>query len=379
MTETPMYQIAIAGGGLAGLCLAIQAANAGYSVVLFEKEQYPYHKVCGEYISMEAYPFLERLGVPLSQWQLPRISRLTASDVAGRLYPFNLPLGGFGISRYKLDDYLSKLAVEKGVHLLTQTKVTDVQFVSGKCIIKTADRTFMCDVAVGAFGKRSNLDIKWNRGFVHSKAGKLTNYIGIKYHIEYNHPGSEIYLHNFKDGYCGLSKIEDNRSCLCYLTTSANLQQSGNSIAALEKKVLCKNPALKEIFTRARFLYDKPLAISQISFNKKTQVEQHGLMLGDAAGLITPLCGNGMSMAMHSSKLALEAIEPYLLGITNRQQMEKAYQHSWQQAFASRLWMGRAIQQVFGGEKSTSVFLKTMETLPALARLIIRSTHGSPF
>ena len=44
----------IVGGGLAGLTLAIQLADAGYAVVLFEKEKYPFHKVFGEYISMES-------------------------------------------------------------------------------------------------------------------------------------------------------------------------------------------------------------------------------------------------------------------------------------------------------------------------------------
>ncbi len=42
---------AIIGGGLAGLSLSIQLAKAGFKVVLFEKEKYPYHKVCGEYLS----------------------------------------------------------------------------------------------------------------------------------------------------------------------------------------------------------------------------------------------------------------------------------------------------------------------------------------
>jgi flavin-dependent dehydrogenase len=52
----------IAGGGLAGLALSIQCAQAGYRTVLFEKEKYPFHKVCGEYISFESWNFLEELG-----------------------------------------------------------------------------------------------------------------------------------------------------------------------------------------------------------------------------------------------------------------------------------------------------------------------------
>ncbi|HEX6334505.1 MAG TPA: FAD-dependent oxidoreductase, partial [Flavisolibacter sp.] len=48
MAEQP-YDIAIAGGGLAGLCCAILLQRQGRRVVLFEKEKYPFHKVCGEY------------------------------------------------------------------------------------------------------------------------------------------------------------------------------------------------------------------------------------------------------------------------------------------------------------------------------------------
>ena len=69
-----LYDIGIIGGGLGGLTLAIQAAQQGYAVVLYEKEEYPFHKVCGEYISMESWNFLERCGVPLDSWDLPKIN-----------------------------------------------------------------------------------------------------------------------------------------------------------------------------------------------------------------------------------------------------------------------------------------------------------------
>ena len=57
------FDLAIIGGGLAGLTLAIQSANVGYRVVLFEKETYPFHKVCGEYISMESHSYLQKWNV----------------------------------------------------------------------------------------------------------------------------------------------------------------------------------------------------------------------------------------------------------------------------------------------------------------------------
>jgi flavin-dependent dehydrogenase len=135
------FDIAIIGGGLAGLSLSIQCADAGYSTLLFEKENYPFHKVCGEYISNESLPFLERLGIPISSWGLPSMTELNISAPNGRSYQFALPLGGFGVSRYKLDDYLYQIALNKGVTVLTHTKVQDVNFTLNRFEIITDKKT----------------------------------------------------------------------------------------------------------------------------------------------------------------------------------------------------------------------------------------------
>src|SRR5438128_1658559 len=70
------FQIAIIGGGLAGLSLSILLAKSGYKVVLFEKEKYPFHKVCGEYISNESRDFIKTLGLDLDAMDLPEIKKL---------------------------------------------------------------------------------------------------------------------------------------------------------------------------------------------------------------------------------------------------------------------------------------------------------------
>src|SRR5215208_5476201 len=82
----------IIGGGLAGLSLSIQLAKAGYKVVLFEKEKYPFHKVCGEYISLESWNFIEQLGLPLSKMNLPIIKKLIVSSPGGKILESNLDL-----------------------------------------------------------------------------------------------------------------------------------------------------------------------------------------------------------------------------------------------------------------------------------------------
>ena len=373
------YDVGIVGGGLAGLSLSILAADAGYKVVLFEKEVYPYHKVCGEYISFESYNFLQRLGLPLQKWNLPVIKKLQVSDVIGNAYNFPLGLGGFGISRYKLDNALYELALTKGVDVLTNTKVNDVVFEDGAHIIKTNNKNVIVKVAAGSYGKRSNLDVKWKRDFAHKKANKLNNYVGVKYHVRLQLAKDEIALHNFSDGYCGVSAIEDNKCCLCYLTTAKNLSANNNSIEQMQKNVLFKNKLLKNIFNKAEFLYEAPLTISQISFDKKKQVENNILMLGDAAGMITPLCGNGMSMAMHGAVLAFEQTNLFLQQKISRDKMETDYAQNWRKKFSFRLATGRTVQRFMGNDFSTNVFLRLMNALPFLSKQLIRSTHGKSF
>ncbi len=373
------FDIAIAGGGLAGLALAIQSAKAGYKTILFEKEQYPYHKVCGEYISLESWDFLERMGLPLSTMQLPIIKRLQVSAPNGKIFNHELPLGGFGISRYLLDDALSKIAKTTGVVLLENTKVNDIVFEDEVFHIHTSSFAVQSKIAVASFGKRSNLDVKWNRAFVQQKPNKLNNYIGVKYHIKTNYPADLISLHNFENGYCGISQIEEGKCCLCYLTTAENLKKNQNSIEQLQQQVLYQNPYLHKLFTDADFLYNAPVTISQISFNRKAQVENHLLMVGDAAGMITPLCGNGMSMALHSSKIAFENIHAFLQNKISRTHMEKQYTRQWRQQFAKRMQTGRIIQRFFGKSWLTNFFVQTFITFPFLASPLIKQTHGRPF
>lgn len=379
MANNAVYDIAIIGGGLAGLALSIQSAKGGFKVILFEKEQYPFHKVCGEYISLESWDFIEGLGVPLSKKQLPIVNRLMVTAPNGHYIEQPLDLGGFGISRYTLDNTLFQIATTAGVQIETGVKVDDVVFEDDLFSVHSSLGMIQSRVAVGSFGKRSNLDVKWKRPFIFGKQKQLDNFIGIKYHIDIDWPNDLIALHNFKDGYCGISNIEDGKTCLCYLTTAHNLKTHGGSIAFMEEAVLKANPYLKEILEKAVHLYEAPVTIAQISFERKSLIEHHVLMVGDAGGMITPLCGNGMSMALHGSKLAYEAIAPFLRKELSREAMEQRYTRVWTNTFAQRLTIGRWVQRFFGKTWMTNLFVAMLKPFPFLVRAIVKQTHGERF
>ena len=378
-SATEIFDLAIAGGGLAGLTLAIQVKRMGHSVVLFEKEKYPFHRVCGEYISLESGPFLAEMGIDIEALHLPVIKKLMVSSPRGDLLTHDLPQGGFGISRYSLDEKLAHIAIGEGVIIKEHDKVNEIIYADGYFEIYAASGVYRSRAAAGCFGKRSNLDLKWLRPFTRQKPSKLNNYIGVKYHIRSDFPDDAIALHNFQEGYCGISRIEDNRYCLCYLTTAANLKKYHHSIKEMEKGLLGKNPFLEKIFRESTFLFDEPVVISQVSFEKKSLFENHVLMVGDAAGMITPLCGNGMSMAMHAGKIAAGLLHNFLDGKISRPDMEHKYQEEWNRLFSSRLKTGRIIQSLFGKTTTTNLFLKTMKLFPGLISWLVKQTHGKPF
>jgi flavin-dependent dehydrogenase len=373
------FDLCILGGGLAGLALSIQVAEAGFRVALFEKESYPFHRVCGEYISMESYPFLQRLGLDLDGMGLPRISRLQVTAPDGTSLKQELGLGGFGISRYRLDESLAGLATRKGVRLFTGTRVEDASYGDEGFQVFTSAARFHARAVAGCFGKRSNLDLRWKRPFALKKPRPIDNLIGVKYHVAHDMPKDLIALHNFDGGYCGMSAVEDGMYCLCYLTTAENLRSSGNSIPEMEERVLMRNPFLEEVFRKAQFLRSQPVTISQVGFQRKGPVNGHVLYIGDAAGMITPLCGNGMSMALHGSLLAAKRLVAFLEGRIGRQEMEESYTRDWSAHFDLRLKAGRSLHALFGKERITGWALRILKPMPSVTRTLIGWTHGKPF
>lgn len=381
--QAPTYDAAIIGGGLAGLALSIQLVRKGFRVILLEKETYPFHKVCGEYLSKEAWPFLESLGVPLSNMRLPIIDTLQLTAPNGKVFETKLPLGGFGISRYTLDHELFTIAKREGVVVKEGAKVEEVECRMEQYIVQAVSKEGRLEISarlcMSAYGKRSNLDVKWKRAFIESKDKRLNNYIAVKYHITGYAQPNKISLHNFEDGYCGVSEVEEGIYCLCYLTTAANLKKAGGQISKLEEEILGKNPSLASIFSQAIRKASFPVTIAQISFSPKTWVEKGVLMLGDAAGMITPLCGNGMSMALHSSKIVSALAADYLNGRIGFQQMVQQYQQQWHLAFGVRMNIGRLLQRFFGSPVLSNSFVTLFRLVPSLAGPLIRKTHGQPF
>jgi len=373
MSKVTLYDCAIIGGGIAGLSLAIMLAKAGKSVILFEQKKYPFHKVSGGYFSNEGIDFLFSLGVNLIERKLPAIERMIMSSPNGQSINVKLDVGGVGISRYELDNELYHLAVDAGVEVRTEVKVRQVKFEDQIFHVCLENETIDVKVAVGAFGRSSNMDVSLGRNYKAQRPGKL--FVAVEHHIKIPFDPHFVEIHAFPGGYCGISAYGNGMVNLSYTTKASNIK-AHNGISGLEKSVLSENKFLVRYFNEGVFLLPKPQTISHVFFEIKEPVNNHILMIGDAAGNIAPISGNGMSIGVHSAKLAGEAIIRYLNAELSLAQMEQKYSKEYYQHFAKRIKVSKQLTHLLINPMLTNSAFPLFKLFPFLVDYVSKQIHG---
>lgn len=363
-------KVAIIGGGLAGLSLAILLRKEGIAVQLFEAGNYPRHKVCGEYISNESKGLLKLLGFPFERYNIPEIRHFRLTHYQGHSAQTPLGKGGMGISRYALDYELYQIALANGVEVFTQTKVQEVTSQGSQKLLKTADnQLFEADLVAGAYGRVSH----FQQNATQPNQGKA--FIGVKYHIEADLPADHIEIHTFRGGYCGISQIETGQYCLCYLTQNQRVKDFKGDLNAFEQEILAENPYLNRYLSQPKVM--EGVTTSQFYFGIKAQANPHILPLGDAAGFIPPITGNGMSLAFRA------AFELHRLILTYRQHrqyadLQQTHQRYVQGYLNHRITQGVFLQNLLFQENSLfqTLMMKTFQYIPFALSMMTRKAVG---
>ncbi|MGK0391597.1 MAG: flavin-dependent dehydrogenase, partial [Maribacter sp.] len=253
--------------------------------------------------------------------------------------------------------------------------VTDIQFKNDQFEVFTnQNKQYQSEIVIGSFGKRSNLDIKMKRDFIQ----KSSPFLGVKAHYKGDFPDDAVGLHNFEGGYCGISKVETNNVNVCYIADFKSFKRYKN-IDDFQKKVLSQNKYLKEVFDTYELAFEKPLSISQVSFSAKEAVENHILMCGDSAGMIHPLAGNGMSMAIRAAQMASQQILKFKSGeLKSRADLENQYTRIWNKEFGTRLKSGHLVARLFDLGLFSELIMLFLKVFPFILPHIIKRTHGKP-
>jgi flavin-dependent dehydrogenase len=365
----------VIGGGLAGCSAALHLARRDHRVLLLEKGTYPKHKLCGEFLSPEVQGLCDGLGV-LDGMQAAgahpiRHARVTTAD--GMTFESDLPGTALGLSRYRLDELLFEHARAAGVDGRTSARVRSVEGALDEgFVVSTRDASFRGRVVLGAYGKRGLLDRTLERDFLQERSP----FVAFKAHFEGVSLPGQIELHAFEGGYCGLSHVEDERVNVCWIAREEALTAAGGQPEAMMAHALAENDALADRLGRMRRVSDTFHAISQISLARKAPFERDVCMIGDTAGMIAPLCGDGMAMALHSATLAVPPASDFLDGHITASDFRTRYTQAWSRDFSRRMQVGRWAHHGYIRPLLANTAVQLCRLVPALGRWVIRATRG---
>ena len=294
----------IIGAGPAGSAAAIGLARSGAKALLIERARETGDALCGGFLSWQTLARLDALGiggVSLGGQAVRRV-RLFAGQ---RRSETMLPGAALGVSRHRLDSLLQTAAVAAGAGLERGVHATAI----GEGAVQTRDGGMLAApsifLATGKHGFRSfpREPAQWQRG---------DPVMGLRLRLP-AHPGLErlvgdaVELHLFDRGYAGLVRQEDGSGNLCLAVHKSRLDQAGGDPAGLLRALGDTLPQLGERLAHADWSQDID-AIGHVPYGWRTGETARGLFrLGDQAGVIPSLAGEGMGLALASADAAVAA------------------------------------------------------------------------
>jgi len=298
--------ITIIGGGLAGLSLGIALRKRSLPVVIHEASTYPRHRVCGEFISGVSDETLRALGISEALADAECLTTAKWHDAATCLG--TLKVTARGISRWRLD-----------------LRLRD-QFLEAGGILKTHSRTTQSGDVVWAAG-RPKQPSKW---------------VGLKCHFSNLPLGSDLEMHTGGNGYLGLARIEGARVNVCGLFAAQSLAQIRDKGAGRLVQML-RHGGLHTLADRLEAAdpdEESFCGVAGFGFGRQKSV---GFALGDAACMIPPFTGNGMTMAFEAAECAIAPLEDFAAGRTTFAEASEQARRAQTQRFQRRVAMAGMI------------------------------------
>ena len=375
-----ILDLAIIGGGPAGTIAALEARRHGLQVALWDRGRFPRDKVCGEFISSEAHPILQN--------EIPATFS-TGADIYGAQFvthrgvsrTFDLPRPALGLSRRRLDHELWKASEAAGVETYEGEAVRRVRTPesggnrAGAWEIETADQSARTAksliVACGRW---------WAIEGLCSPAGRLGltgggDWVGAKAHFARIPRRGTVEMYLFRGGYCGLAPVEGGACNICCLVHRQQIRQMGLKIHedfATWLKQVSRLPAL-ETRLRGAVQVSPVVTTAPVHLARRRAVQRGALLVGDASGFLDPFTGEGISMALHSGRLAVQAVAGALIEGFDAQTAAENYRRS----LSNAVRRSYRIAAIARGLIQSPAWMRGLVTapLPWLGSRLVRETR----
>jgi flavin-dependent dehydrogenase len=342
----PRFPALIVGGGPAGAAAAIALARQGVRPLLIERDRETRDALCGGFLSWATLDRLRAFGIDTAALGARRIDRL-ALFAGTRSAEARLPAPAAGLTRRTLDTALLARAAEAGVAI--ERGVAARRWESGHILVE--GREIAADAILLATGKHELRGVGRPKG----------DTIGLRFRLAASPAldrllAGRIELHLFRGGYAGLLLQEDGAANLCLAARGWRLDEAGGRPERLLDEIAAESHGLAERLGAAATI-GAAQAIANIPYGWRASGGSGGLYrLGDQAGVIPSLAGEGIAIALASGGAAADAI---VAGLSPG-------------AFQSRL--GRRLARPF----AIAGVLRHCAEYPAGARLLLAVTGAAP-
>ncbi|MFN0141666.1 MAG: FAD-dependent oxidoreductase [Pyrinomonadaceae bacterium] len=374
------YDIAIVGAGPAGSSAAIRLALAGKRVVLVEKEKFPRHKLCGEFISPECRDHFDELGVHDAMREAGgvEIAKTIFYSRSGKGVEVPSPdLSGvgsahkhaLGLSRAEMDMLLIARARQVGVDVFEETSVVDLLQENDTVVgVKTRARDIRARVTLDGSGRMRILARRASSGDGIRKA----EFVAFKTHVSgcgVCEDTCEIF--SYRRGYGGSSRVESGLHNLCFIAAAADVKQLGSDPERVLREIVCTNKRAAEVFKEINFVGEWH-AVGIERYGRGEIAPQLGLLtIGDSAAFIDPFTGSGMLLALESARVAVEAI----VTTDNLAALAEDYSRRYSATFDKRLRMCSLLRRVSLVPLLAETTIRALALSSGVRRLIVRATR----
>jgi len=353
------YDAAVIGGGPAGSAVAIHLARAGRSVVLFEKENGPHDKVCGEFLSHEGVGYLDALGLPVDSLGALPLTHVRLAG-PGEAVTAALPFEARSLSRRVLDEALLQLASGAGVEIRRGARVKSFHGKeNGYAVHPERGSEVTANAVFLASGKHDLKDFKRTRGS-HPECLAFKTYWRLG-PDETEALAGHIELVLFPGGYAGLQPVEGGRANLCLIVRKDVYAERYGSWEALRDAFVRQAPHAGKRLSGAASLTERPLAIAGLPYGFLARSNGWLWRIGDQAAVIPSFSGDGMSIALHSARRAASI---YLAG-----ESAETYQAALARDVSAQLRRATALSRLLVSPMGQKIAVNAAHILPRLLPL----------
>jgi flavin-dependent dehydrogenase len=407
------YDAIIIGGGPAGSSAAISLSLQGARVLVLEEKHMPRGKLCGEFITPECFPSLERLGVmqrmlAAGAEKVTRVSLVVAGGKSVQTQISKMSddaTWAMSLSRARFDEILLHRAREtgavclEGIAVKGSMLVDAVQRVEALSLSDGSRVSFEAPLVIDASGRNSRLMVTKRERIAGRRGSRL---YALKAHLKgVEGIGEQLELYFFPQGYGGFTLIEEGLVNLCFIVGERALNDAGGDPAKVVQKTLMKNTLAAERMKGAEVV-GKWYSAGPLTFGRRRLAQGGVIAIGDASGMIDPFTGTGIQMALRTGEMAaeamFEAMESFVPGKTSSGRFAAfapvvtgnsrnpstsffdsvlaSYRRRYEHEFDNRMKIAGLLRAAAFSPPATSLVAGILAHAPRLTSLMLKATRS---